>query len=141
MQTESQGQLIQIQPNFKGDLIDKVQVFIVDVSSFSSDYHSVRGRLHSPCHLHVHVFALSFACAFASHMTCYYYSFARVGVDDYLKALVIKFEMPGSKSYTLPYNYNFFLVFLSSFPLLRFLTLIAKWLPFTVLTNNIDSIC
>ncbi|CAH3041642.1 unnamed protein product [Pocillopora meandrina] len=38
--TESQGQLIQIQPNFKGDLIDKVQVFIVDVSSFSSDYHS-----------------------------------------------------------------------------------------------------
>ena len=44
-------------------------------------------------------------------MTCYYYSFARVGVDDYLKALVIKFEMPGSKSYTLPYNYNFFLDF------------------------------
>ena len=41
LQTESQGHLIQIQPNFKGDLIDKVQVFIVDVSSFSSDYHLV----------------------------------------------------------------------------------------------------
>ena len=41
LQTESQGHLIQIQPDFKGDLIDKVQVFIVDVSSFSSDYHTV----------------------------------------------------------------------------------------------------
>ncbi|XP_022805941.1 dynein heavy chain 5, axonemal-like [Stylophora pistillata] len=36
--TESQGHLIQIQPNFKGDLIDKVQIFIEDVTSFSSDY-------------------------------------------------------------------------------------------------------
>ena len=41
LQTESQGHLIQIQPDFKGDLIEKVQVFIVDVSSFSSDYHTV----------------------------------------------------------------------------------------------------
>ena len=41
LQTESQDHLIQIQPNFKGDLIDKVQTFVVDVSSFSSDYHVV----------------------------------------------------------------------------------------------------
>ncbi|XP_015771206.1 PREDICTED: LOW QUALITY PROTEIN: dynein heavy chain 5, axonemal-like [Acropora digitifera] len=36
--TESQDQLIQIQPNFKGDLIDKVQVFVVDVVNLTEDY-------------------------------------------------------------------------------------------------------
>ena len=40
-QTLSQDHLIQIQPNFKGDLIDSVQVFIVDTAKFSDDYNEV----------------------------------------------------------------------------------------------------
>ncbi len=34
--------LIQIQPNFKGDLIENVKVFITDCSQFYADYNEVR---------------------------------------------------------------------------------------------------
>lgn len=40
--SESQGELIKIQPNFKSDLLESVEVFIVDVEYFSSDYVKVR---------------------------------------------------------------------------------------------------
>jgi dynein heavy chain len=36
--SESQGALIKIQPNFKSDLVESVEAFIVDVDVFSHDY-------------------------------------------------------------------------------------------------------
>jgi dynein heavy chain len=36
--SESQGALIKIQPNFKNDLVESVEAFIVDVDVFSHDY-------------------------------------------------------------------------------------------------------
>lgn len=36
--SESQGELIKIQPNFKSDLLESVEAFIIDVDYFSSDY-------------------------------------------------------------------------------------------------------
>ena len=40
--SESQGELIKIQPNFKSDLLESVEGFIIDVEYFSSDYVKVR---------------------------------------------------------------------------------------------------
>ena len=44
--SESQGELIKIQPNFKSDLLESVEAFIVDVDVFSGDYLKVCIRLH-----------------------------------------------------------------------------------------------
>lgn len=40
--SESQGELIGIQPNFKNDLLESVEAFIVDVDIFAKDYTMVR---------------------------------------------------------------------------------------------------
>lgn len=42
LQTESQNYLIEIQPNFKGGLIESVEVFVSNVFDFASDYREVR---------------------------------------------------------------------------------------------------
>ena len=41
LQGEVQTHLVEIQPNFKGDLLSNVEQFIVDVQVFSRDYEEV----------------------------------------------------------------------------------------------------
>lgn len=53
--TEVQNELVALQPNFRGELIGNVEIFLEDCQHFYQDYGKVNEKSERTCTKHVHI--------------------------------------------------------------------------------------